>query len=165
MKHSGWGRELGSEGLDAFLETKHVSIGVIYLLTVAFKIKRGDYGLSWNKTLDPKVYEVRELGDTWAVAREGSPRVPFWVVVHYDWSDPRLIRWTEVESNHGDYGAGSMRIEPGDKRGSRVHVEWTTHPVRMRDKIAMFLLHHTMNRVIARMWRMTLDRYARSDPV
>jgi succinate-semialdehyde dehydrogenase/glutarate-semialdehyde dehydrogenase len=27
MKQSGWGRELGSEGLDAFLETKHVSIG------------------------------------------------------------------------------------------------------------------------------------------
>jgi len=29
MKHSGWNRELGSEGLEAFLETKHVSIGVI----------------------------------------------------------------------------------------------------------------------------------------
>jgi succinate-semialdehyde dehydrogenase/glutarate-semialdehyde dehydrogenase len=29
MKQSGWGRELGSEGLDAFLETKHVSIGLI----------------------------------------------------------------------------------------------------------------------------------------
>lgn len=28
LKHSGWGRELGSEGLDAYLETKHVSIGV-----------------------------------------------------------------------------------------------------------------------------------------
>ncbi|HEX8521225.1 MAG TPA: NAD-dependent succinate-semialdehyde dehydrogenase [Tepidisphaeraceae bacterium] len=28
MKASGWGRELGVEGLDAFLETKHVSIGV-----------------------------------------------------------------------------------------------------------------------------------------
>ena len=28
MKQSGWGRELGTEGLDAFLETKHVSIGV-----------------------------------------------------------------------------------------------------------------------------------------
>jgi succinate-semialdehyde dehydrogenase/glutarate-semialdehyde dehydrogenase len=28
VKWSGWGRELGSEGLDAFLETKHVSIGV-----------------------------------------------------------------------------------------------------------------------------------------
>jgi succinate-semialdehyde dehydrogenase/glutarate-semialdehyde dehydrogenase len=29
MKHSGWGRELGIEGLEAFLETKHVSIGVV----------------------------------------------------------------------------------------------------------------------------------------
>jgi succinate-semialdehyde dehydrogenase/glutarate-semialdehyde dehydrogenase len=29
FKHSGWGRELGTEGLDAFLETNHVSIGVI----------------------------------------------------------------------------------------------------------------------------------------
>lgn len=27
VKHSGWGRELGSEGLDGFLETKHVSLG------------------------------------------------------------------------------------------------------------------------------------------
>lgn len=29
VKQSGWGRELGTEGLDAFLETKHVSIGNI----------------------------------------------------------------------------------------------------------------------------------------
>ena len=28
MKQSGWGRELGSEGLDTFLETKHVSLGL-----------------------------------------------------------------------------------------------------------------------------------------
>lgn len=28
MKMSGWGRELGIEGMDAFLETKHVSIGL-----------------------------------------------------------------------------------------------------------------------------------------
>lgn len=55
-----------------------------------------------------------------------------------------------------------MRIEPGDEGGSRVHVEWTTHAVRIRDKIAMFLLHHTMNRVIARTWREALDRYAQS---
>lgn len=27
IKHSGWGRELGSEGLDGFLETKHISLG------------------------------------------------------------------------------------------------------------------------------------------
>lgn len=28
IKQSGWGRELGVEGLDAFLETKHVSLGI-----------------------------------------------------------------------------------------------------------------------------------------
>jgi succinate-semialdehyde dehydrogenase/glutarate-semialdehyde dehydrogenase len=28
VKQSGWGRELGSEGLEAFLETKHVSLGL-----------------------------------------------------------------------------------------------------------------------------------------
>ena len=29
FKQSGWGRELGSEGLDAYLETKHISIAGI----------------------------------------------------------------------------------------------------------------------------------------
>ena len=28
LKQSGWGRELGTEGLDAYLETKHISLGV-----------------------------------------------------------------------------------------------------------------------------------------
>ena len=28
MKQSGWGRELGIEGMDGFLETKHVSLGL-----------------------------------------------------------------------------------------------------------------------------------------
>jgi succinate-semialdehyde dehydrogenase / glutarate-semialdehyde dehydrogenase len=28
VKQSGWGRELGAEGLEAFLETKHVSLGI-----------------------------------------------------------------------------------------------------------------------------------------
>jgi succinate-semialdehyde dehydrogenase/glutarate-semialdehyde dehydrogenase len=28
VKQSGWGRELGTEGMDAFLDTKHISIGI-----------------------------------------------------------------------------------------------------------------------------------------
>jgi succinate-semialdehyde dehydrogenase/glutarate-semialdehyde dehydrogenase len=28
VKQSGWGRELGIEGMDAFLETKHISVGI-----------------------------------------------------------------------------------------------------------------------------------------
>lgn len=113
----------------------------------------------WS-TLDPKVYELRDLGDTWAVAREGSPRSPFWVIVRYDWSDPRVIRWKELETNHGDPGEGFMRIERAEGGGSQLHVEWNTHPVRMRDKLVIALIHHTMNRPIAWMWRRELDRFA-----
>ena len=113
----------------------------------------------WS-TLDAKIYEVRELGDTWAVAREGSPHSPYWVIIHYDWSDPRVIRWTELETNHGDPGGGFMGIQLRGAGGSQLHVEWSTHPVRVRDKLAISLIHHTMNRPIARMWRKDLDRFA-----
>lgn len=113
----------------------------------------------WS-TLDPKVYELRDLGDTWAVAREGSPRSPFWVIVRYDWSDPRVVRWTELETNHGDPGEGFMRIEPGESGGSQLHVEWNTHPVRVRDRLVISLIHRTMNRPIAWMWQRELDRFA-----
>ena len=112
------------------------------------------------RTLDPEVYEVRESGDTWAVAREGSPHSPYWVVVRYDWSDPQVVRWTELDSNHGDPGSGFMRIQPDGAGGSRLHVEWTAHPIRLRDKAALWILHHTMGPVIARMWRKDLDRLA-----
>ncbi len=114
----------------------------------------------WSKTLDPAIYELRESGDTWAVAREGSPHSPFWVIARYDWSAPGIIRWTELETNHGDPGSGFMRIEPGKAHGSHLHVEWSTHPVRLRHKVAITLLHHTMNPVIARMWRQAFDRFA-----
>ena len=43
----------------------------------------------WNRTLDPKAYEVRAVGDTWAVARESTAGSPFWVVSRYDWSTLR----------------------------------------------------------------------------
>lgn len=119
-----------------------------------------DRRLSIWRTLDPEVYEVREVGDAWAVAREGSPRSPFWVVVRYDWADPRVVRWTELETNHGDPGEGFMRIRPHAGGGSELHVEWGTHPVRLRHKVALWLLHHTMNRPIAWMWRRDLDRFA-----
>jgi hypothetical protein len=114
----------------------------------------------WSTTLDPKVYEAQEVGDTWAVAREGSPHSPFWVRVRYDWSDPEVVRWSELETNHGNPGGGSMRVTPVEGGGSRVHVEWTTHPVLFRYRVILFVIHHTMNRPIARMWRTTLDRFA-----
>ena len=61
----------------------------------------------WNRTLDPETYELREHGLHWAVARESTPRSPFWVVARYDWSDPSVVRWTVVESSYGGGGQAS----------------------------------------------------------
>jgi uncharacterized protein YndB with AHSA1/START domain len=119
----------------------------------------------WNRTLDPKTYETRELGDSWAVARESTPGSPFWVVARYDWSDPAVVRWTVEESSYGGHGTGSVRIAPTDDGGSRLHVHWNyTDISRRRDKLMLFLIQRfPMRRVISRMWVSALDRYAR-DP-
>ncbi|BBH70134.1 hypothetical protein ACTI_68190 [Actinoplanes sp. OR16] len=114
----------------------------------------------WDRTLDPAAYELRELGDTWAVAREGSARSPFWVVVRYDWADPELISWTVVESSYGGDGEGFVRILPRDGGGSRVHAEWTGRNARSQ-RLMLYLLHHLpLGRLIGRLWASTLDRYA-----
>ena len=115
----------------------------------------------WHRTLDPKKYELREQGDTWAVARESSPGSPFWVVVRYDWAEAAVIRWTVVESSAGGAGGGFVRIAPGDDGGSRLHVEWVNTGARIAQRPMLFLLHHgPMGRLISRMWASTLDRYA-----
>ena len=120
---------------------------------------------TWSRTLDPATYEVREQGDTWAVARESTPRSPFWVVARYDWSDPAVVRWTEVENSYGGRGSGSVTIAPAEGGGSRLAVEWSSYDAsRARDRIGLFVIHRTpMNRMIARMWRSALDRYADSE--
>lgn len=74
----------------------------------------------WHRTPDPKTYELRELGDTWAVARESTAGSPFWVVERYDWSDPSVVRWADVETSWGGLGSGEVRIVPLDGEGSRI---------------------------------------------
>jgi hypothetical protein len=116
----------------------------------------------WKRTLDPKRYEVREQGDTWAVAREASPGSPFWVVARYNWSDPTVVRWTVVESSYGGGGTGEIRLVPWDG-GTRLYVEYDNTDPRLGQKPLMFLLHRgPMGRLIARTWTSALDRYAES---
>ncbi len=115
----------------------------------------------WSRTLDPKTYELRERGDTWAVARESSSGSPFWVVARYDWSDPDVIRWTVVESSYGGGGEGHVAIAPGTGGGSRLHVEWTSTNARPLQRPLLFLLHRgPMGRLLSRMYAGALDRYA-----
>ena len=120
----------------------------------------------WNRTLDPKTYEVRELGDTWAVARESTAGSPFWVVSRYDWADPTVLLFTLEECSWGGSGTGSVRITPVDGGGSRVHAEWTyTGASRTRDKVMLSLIQRfPLRRMIARGWVRALDRYAHSGP-
>lgn len=114
----------------------------------------------WNRTLDPKTYEVRALGDTWGVARESTAGSPFWVVARYDWADPTVLRWTVKESSWGGSGTGSVRITPVDGGGSRVHAEWTyTGARRTRDKVMLSLIQRfPVRRMIVREWVRALDR-------
>jgi hypothetical protein len=118
----------------------------------------------WSRSLDPKTYEVRELGDTWAVARESTAGSPFWVVARYDWSDPAALRMTVEDCSWGGSGAGSVRVAPLDGGGSLVHAEWTyTGAKRTRDKVMLSLIQRfPMRRIIARGWVKALDRYAQS---
>jgi hypothetical protein len=110
----------------------------------------------------PATYEVREQGPAWAVARESTPRSPFWVVDRYDRSEPAAIRWTIVESSYGGGGEGIVRVAPQGDGGSRMHVErFFTEP--RRQKVMLFLFGCLpMNRVISRMWVSALDRDALS---
>jgi hypothetical protein len=113
----------------------------------------------WNRMLDPKTYELRDQGPDWAVARERTPRSPFWVVSHYEWSDPALVRWTVVECSWGGGGEGFLRAAPRPGGGSRVHAEWV-HTEPRRQKLMLLLLHLVPSRVIALKWAAALDQYA-----
>lgn len=117
---------------------------------------------TWRRTLDPRTFEVREQGDTWAVARESTPGSPYWVVARYDWSDPTVVRWVTVESSYGGGGTGSVRIAPAAGGGSRLDVEWTyTDVTRRRDRVMLTLLQTwPMARLIRGTWTTALDRYA-----
>lgn len=118
---------------------------------------------TWSRTLDPRTYELREQGDTWAVARESSPRSPFWVVARYDWSDPEVVRWTVVESSYGGGGTGEIRIVPTTDGGSRLDVAYDNTGARTAQRPLLFVMHRgPMGRIIARMWTSALDRYAAS---
>ncbi|BEL04636.1 hypothetical protein Q0Z83_028270 [Actinoplanes sichuanensis] len=128
----------------------------------AFTDFTGRRTLIWHKTLDPRRYELRELGDTWAVARESTSGSPFWVVARYDWSDPTEIRWTVEQSSYGGGGTGLVRITPAGDGGSHVHAEWTTTGARPLQRPLLFLIHHgPMPRLIARTWVDALNGCAR----
>jgi hypothetical protein len=89
--------------------------------------------------LAPKFYQVYEVGDTFAVIREGTAGPPFsvWARERYDWSTPWRVSWTVEESNFCTPGSGVvMTVSPADG-GSDVGVEWQREPSNLRGRIAI----------------------------
>ena len=115
---------------------------------------------TWSRTLDPAKYEVREEGDGWAVIREGSAGVPFWVLLRYEWPAPDRVTRTLLDSDHCDRGTGEVRIVPRDG-GSRVEVTMRHGGGRgLRGRAVLLGQGLVAPVALPRMWRAALDQMA-----
>jgi hypothetical protein len=115
----------------------------------------------WQRTLDPAKYEVREVGDTWAVLREGSAGTRIWVLLRYDWSQPGTVRWSLLDSDHCGSGRGEVVIHPRTDGGSRLDVLIDHGAPRGLRGRAILLGQRLLGPVaFPRMWRSALDRLA-----
>ena len=112
----------------------------------------------WRRTLDPKKYEVRELGDTWAVVREGSGGTNIWVVLRYEWQEPGTVRWTLVDSDHCTGGRGEVVVRPLERGGSRVDALIDhTGPRGPRGRMILLMQRLIGPVAFPRLWRSALD--------
>jgi hypothetical protein len=115
----------------------------------------------WSRTLDPAKYEVQDHGEGWAVVREGSAGVPFWVLLRYEWPTPDRVTWTLLDSDHCDLGTGEVRISPRDGGGS--HVDVTMHHSRgrgLRGRAVLLVQGLAAPVALPRAYRDALDRLA-----
>ncbi len=116
----------------------------------------------WRGTLNPKLYELRERGDTWAVAKEGSG-LNIWVLLRYDWVPPATIRWSVMDSSFCDRGTGLVTVEPKGA-GSVVRAEIDHSEGRGRRGREILRMQSLIGpKMFPRLWRRALDRYALED--
>jgi hypothetical protein len=116
---------------------------------------------TWRRSLDPAKYELREHGDSWAVAKEGSAGTKVWVLLRYEWSDPRHIHWDLLDSDHCDAGTGDIDIHGLPGGGSRLECSIDHGEPRGTRGRAILLGQRLVGPVaFPRLWRSALDRYA-----
>lgn len=109
----------------------------------------------------PPMYEVYDIGETYADIREGSkaPGGPIWAKEHYDWSAPDAVTWTVRESNFCAPGSYvTARITPNSAGGSRIHVTWNRSPTSLFGRIATLLIVATRGAPVASSLRKGLHR-------
>jgi len=90
----------------------------------------------WEKTLDPKTYEVHWVDETSAEVTEGSARPFVWSRERYDWSDPTLVTWTTQASNFCVPGSHiAMDVVPRGDGGTRLSVTWERTPSNLKGRL------------------------------
>jgi Polyketide cyclase / dehydrase and lipid transport len=94
--------------------------------------------------LDPRFYEVHELGETSAEVTEGSAFAGgVWERARYDWSGPGLVRITVLDSNaFAPGGSWIYRISP-DGGGSRVELRVQRRGRTVKGRLLAALLRLT----------------------
>lgn len=119
----------------------------------------------WSKTLDPKKYELREYGDSWAVVKEGSAGTKIRVLLRYEWQEPGTIHWRLLDSDHCDGGTGEITIVPRVGGGSTVNVVFDHQDPRGLRGRAILLMQRLLGPIaFPRLWRAALDRLADTIP-
>ncbi len=114
--------------------------------------------------IEPSLYEVYKIGDTFADVQEGSkmPGTRIWAKEHYDWSSSDLITWTVQESNFCAPGSYvSAAIAPRGDGGSRIHVTWNRTPTSMIGRMATVMIVLTKGKPVAASFRMAMDKLER----
>jgi hypothetical protein len=114
--------------------------------------------------IDPSLYEVYAIGDTFADVREGSkmPGTSIWAKAHYDWSSSDVVTWTVQESNFCAPGSYvSAALSPRGNGGSRIHVIWNRTPTSMVGRLATVLIQLTGGKPVAASLRKALGKLER----
>lgn len=90
--------------------------------------------------LNPEMYRVYEVGDTWADVQEGNNNT-IWARERYDWSTPGTVRWTVQESSFsapGDFVEAV--VMPSRDGGSRIGVTWFRRGKTLPAKLVLGLI-------------------------
>ena len=111
--------------------------------------------------IEPSLYEVYTIGDTFADVQEGSkmPGAKIWAKEHYDWSAGGLVTWTVQESNFCAPGSYvSAAIAPRGDGGSRIHLTWNRTPTSLVGRMATALIVLTRGKPVAASFRQALAK-------
>jgi hypothetical protein len=114
--------------------------------------------------IEPSLYEVYAVGDTFADVQEGSkmPGTSIWAKEHYDWSTGGLVTWTVQDSNFcapGSYVSAAIAPRPGG--GSRIHITWDRTPTSLVGRLATWMIQLTGGKPVAASMRRALEKLER----